>query len=122
MRPEGVTGLACKAAEVRIVDDYRGEVGDAGHDGGYKAPCEVRATSSCGLVHDGTHSIGTVNSPDKKGQTSRWYDVRLDGEEMANLVDREPDCWERERPEDEEGDKLSSRYAANRNACWHFVV
>ena len=122
MRPEGVTGLACKAAEVRIVDNYRGEVGDAGHDGGYKAPCEVRATSSCGLVHDRAHSIGTVNGPDKKGQASRWYDVRLDGEEMANLVDGEPDCWEGERPEDEEGDELSSCYAANRNAYWHFVV
>ena len=122
MRPEGVTGLACKAAKVRIVDNYRGEVGDAGHDGGYKAPHEIRATSSCRQVNNGTHSIGTGNGPDQKGDASCWRGVRLDGEEMANLVDGEPDCWEGEDPEDEEGDELLSCYAVNRNAYRHFVV
>ncbi len=46
------------------------------------------------------------NRPDEKSDTGRRDKVRFDREEMANLMHREPDCWQATNPEEKEADKV----------------
>lgn len=55
-------------------------------------------------MHDGPDAMSFEDRPDEEGKTSSRYKVRLDGEEMADLVDWKPDGRKREEPEEEEGD------------------
>lgn len=54
------------------------------------------------LLDDRTDTTGTYDSPDEEGDTGGRYNVSLDGEQVTNLVDGEPNGWQRAKPEDEE--------------------
>lgn len=55
-----------------------------------------------GLLDDGTDSTGTNDGPDEEGNAGGRDKIGFDGEEMADLVNWEPDGGERAEPEDEE--------------------
>lgn len=52
--------------------------------------------------------MGFENGPDEEGDTSSGYKVRFDCKEMADLVDRKPDCRKRSKPKEEKGDIVAS--------------
>ena len=59
------------------------------------------------LAHNRADTASTHDGPDEESDAGYWDKVRLDGEEMANLVHGEPDCWKRAEPEDEKGNPIS---------------
>jgi hypothetical protein len=64
--------------------------------------------NSVTLLDDGTDTTGTRNRPGEESDSSNGNYVSLDGEEMSDLVDREPESRKRAKPEDEEGSKVRS--------------
>lgn len=60
------------------------------------------------LMNNGADTMGSSDGPDEESNTSTGDKVGLDGKEMSNLVDREPDSWQAPKPEDEEADKFIS--------------
>lgn len=60
--------------------------------------------------------MSTNNSPDEKRDSSNWYHESFDREEMADLMDREPDCWQGAEPKDEKRNKSCGARATIRNA------
>jgi hypothetical protein len=65
-----------------------------------------------------SNAFGFDNCPDKENKTGGGNNVRLDGEEMSNLVDREPDSRQTAQPKDEEADEVAGVCA---RACWHAI-
>lgn len=59
-------------------------------------------------MDNGTNAMGFENGPDEEGDTSSGYKVRFDCKEMADLVDRKPDCRKRSKPKEEKGDIVAS--------------
>lgn len=59
-----------------------------------------------GLSDDGTDTTGAGDGPDEESNSCGWDEIGLDGEEMADFVDGEPDGGERAEPEDEERDEV----------------
>lgn len=59
------------------------------------------------LADDGTWTSGTDDGPDEECDASDGHDVGLDGKEVADFVDGEPNCGEGADPEDEERDPVS---------------
>ncbi len=57
-------------------------------------------------MDDGANSVSSSNSPSKVNNGRRWYEVRLDGEKMSDLVDGKPDCRQRASPKEEEGKEV----------------
>lgn len=71
------------------------------------------------LVHDWPKALGTGNSPGKEGEGCSRRVVRFNGEQMANLVDREPEGGERTEPEEEKADKI---HCVDAGARWDGVA
>lgn len=61
----------------------------------------------CLLVDDGTDAAGSVDTPSEEGETSDGDDIGFNCEEMADLVDWEPDRGKGNKPEDEEGGEIN---------------
>lgn len=59
------------------------------------------------LVYNRTDTVGFQYRPYEECNTSSGYKVCFDGEQMADLMDGKPDCWERAEPEEEEGDVVA---------------
>nr|POF18699.1 hypothetical protein CFP56_62207 [Quercus suber] len=108
LRPQRVIWSACETREIWVVHYQSRKVGNGGHDAFDDGPGQ--STSDCGrfLVYDRADSICTHDSPDEKGDTSRWDKVCLDSEQMADLMHWEPQEWERTQPEEEERHEVSS--------------
>lgn len=53
-------------------------------------PAQIRARQRRGLVDNGTDATGTHNGPDEEGDAGARHKVGLYGEEVADLVDGEP--------------------------------
>jgi hypothetical protein len=53
-------------------------------------PAQIRARQRRGLVDDGTDAAGAHNSPDEEGNAGARHKVGLYGEEVADLVNGEP--------------------------------
>lgn len=107
LRPQRRARGFREAREVRVVDDEGGEVGDGAHDALYDCPAEGRARERRGLVDDGADAVGAHDGPDEEGEARAGGYDRFGGEEVPDLVHGEPDCGEREEPEEEEGDEVS---------------
>ena len=44
-------------------------------------------------MNNGTDTVGFDDGPDEEDDTGRGHKVGLDSEQMANLVDWEPNSW-----------------------------
>ena len=84
------------------------KVGDSAHDALNDSPCELTTLKLSRLTNDRTETMCSNDSPDEEGNTSSRCDDRLDCEEMADLVDREPQCRQGAQPEEEEADEVAS--------------
>ena len=84
------------------------EIGNAAHDALDELPGQLTAADGRGLADNGTNTTRTGNGPDEEGQAAARDDIGLDGEEMADLVHREPDGRQRQQPEDEKRCVVSS--------------
>ena len=73
-------------------------VADARHDARDHPPSKVGSVQSCGLVDDRANAMCLHDTPDEEGDASCRGHDRLDSEEMANLVNREPDCGQGYQP------------------------
>lgn len=109
--PQGVAGLPGEAGEVRVVDDQGGEVGDGAHDALDELPGQGGPAQGGGLADDGADAARPHDGPDEEGDGRDGDEVGLDGEEVADLVDREPERWQADDPEDEETDPVRGRRA-----------
>lgn len=58
------------------------------------------------FVNDPACAMRSDQCPDEESDTSSGCDDGLDGEQMANLVNREPDEGKRASPEEDEGDEV----------------
>lgn len=122
MRPECVSWLIRETSEVGVVDDKCCEVSDGRHDALDHSPAERTAVSGTRLVDDGTNTVRPDDGPDEESNARGRYEVSLDGEQVTNLVDREPDGRQREEPKKEEGRKgLRGRARACRQAVWDVI-
>ena len=111
MRPQCCRWPRRETREIGIVDDEGCEVADGAHDTCDDAPCELGSLCGAALFDDGADAAGADNAPDEEGDATDWGDDGLDGEEMADLVDREPDEGQGAEPEDEKGDEVIDRGA-----------
>jgi len=102
LRPQRVLGLACETRKIGVVDNKSGKVGDTGHDTRNAAPRKGGSTGSSGLVDDRTDAFGTNDRPNEIRYASTRDKVGLDGKEVTDLVDWEPDGRKRSGPEEEE--------------------
>ena len=55
------------------------------------------------LTNNGTNTASSDDGPDEKRDTGSRNKIGLDGEQVANLMDGEPDGREGNEPEDEKG-------------------
>ena len=85
-----------EASKVGIIHNQCGEIGDGGHDGVHHSPSEFGSVDGARLNDDGANAMGSHNSPNAERNASNGSRVGLDGEEMPNLVNREPDGWQRQ--------------------------
>lgn len=106
LREKSIAGLAGETREIRVVDDEGSEVGDGGHDAGDDGPSQFGPLRFGGLMNDLASSSCSNEGPDEERDTSCGCDNGLDGEEMANFMDREPDEWQRSSPEENETDEI----------------
>lgn len=70
-------------------------------------------------MHDGPEALGAGNRPGKKGDGYSGRVVRFDGEQMADLVDGEPEGRERAEPEEEEAHEV---HCVDAGARWEGVT
>ena len=74
-------------------------------------------------MYNGSDSMSLDDRPDEKGNASRGYEEGFNGEEMADLVDREPDGWQAAGPEEEEADEVPCVCSgATRHAIGNILV
>ena len=106
--PKRILGFASETGKIRVVDDEGGEVGNRGHNAPDHFPTQIAAFGGATLVNDWTNAFGSHDGPDEEGNTSARNKVSFYSEEMADLVNREPDCWKRAEPEQEEGNEHDS--------------
>ena len=106
--PERISGLPCKTGKIRVVDDQGCKIGNGRHDALDHSPAQWSSRLGGWLVDDGTDTVSSDDGPDKKCHTCDGDEVGLDSEEMANLVDWEPDRRQTAKPEDEEAGEVSS--------------
>jgi len=59
------------------------------------------------LMNDRSDAMSAANGPSEEGEARNRHKVGLDSEEMADLVDREPDGRQREEPEQKKGHVVS---------------
>lgn len=59
-------------------------------------------------MNDWANPVSSDDGPDEEGNPGGGNDVSLDCEQVTDLVDWEPDRWQRAQPEDEERDKIHS--------------
>lgn len=62
---------------------------------------------SVATLHNWSNTASTDNGPDHESDSGDGNEVRLDSEEMTDLVNREPNSWEGAEPEDEERHPVS---------------
>jgi len=75
------------------------------------------------LADDGAGAASTHQGPDEKGDAGARHEVSLHCEEMADLMNREPDGGQRTKPEDEEGCIVGCRGARIfREGIWDGVT
>jgi len=73
------------------------------------------------LVNDWTNALGTNDSPDEEGQTSSGHDVSLNGEQMPDLLDGEPDRWQAAGPKEQKANEHDSVGAGGRDAIGDII-
>ena len=117
--PERVLWLAGKSGKVRIIHNKCRKVGNGGHDAANHEPTQCGAFGGTGLLDNGTDSLCANDGPDEESKTSRRYKVGLDGEEMADLVDGEPDGGQTTQPEQEEAHECHRVCARGRNSIFN---
>ena len=101
------------------VDDESCKVGDSSHDAGDDCPSQLGAACSGALLDHGSSTASSDECPDEERDTSSRRDDCLDGEEMANLVHREPDERKRTQPEKHKRDQVVDG-ASHGNRLCHF--
>lgn len=69
-------------------------------------------------MNDGANTLCANDSPDKEGDTSSGHKVGFDRKQMADLLDGEPDGWQRPQPKEEEGYELDR----GRAGAWNTVL
>ena len=121
LRPQGVAGLAGESSKVGIVDNEGGKVGNGGHDALDHLPGQVGAVDGVGLLGDGADAAGADDGPDEEGDAGDGHNVGLDGEEVADLVDGEPDGGQGAEPEEEEGDKVGGAGVGRAERVWDLL-
>lgn len=84
-----------------------GKVGNGRHDALDNSPAKLTTLQLCRLTDDRAKTVSSDNSPDEEGNASGRCNDRLDCEQVANLVDREPQGRQRAEPEEEEGDEVA---------------
>ena len=99
--------LAIRLIILRLRDGRQtGEVGDGRHDALHESPGPLSTGFGSGLANYGADPSRTDHRPDEESNASDGDNERLDGEQVADLVDGEPDGWEGKEPEEEEGHKV----------------
>jgi hypothetical protein len=96
-----------EAVEHARTYNERREVGNGRHDTLDKLPGEIAAMDCVSLLDDGANTTSADEGPDHESNAADRDEVRLDGEEMTDLVDREPNGRQGAEPEDEEGNPVS---------------
>ena len=106
MGPERVLGFPGEAGEIRVVDDQGREVGDRGHDSLDDGPAESASVLGGWLVHDRSDAVRADYGPDEECEACHGHEVGFDREQVADLMDGEPDRGQTAEPEEEEADKV----------------
>ena len=92
------------------------------HDTLDHSPSKSGTRSFTRLMDDWSEPVGFSYGPDEKGKTSSRNEIRFDSEQMADLVDGKPDCWERAKPEEKKGDVVPGISALVRERVWEVFV
>src|SRR5690606_18256044 len=92
LRPQGIARLDSKTREIRVINDESCKVGNGRHDTVDKSPSKFAAMDGMALLNNRAEATRFLNGPPKECEASNRDDIGLDGEEMADLMNREPDC------------------------------
>lgn len=75
------------------------------------------------MADDGADATRSHDCPDEECDGRDGDEVGLDGEKMADLVNREPESWQADQPEEEEADPVGRRRArVSRERVWNGIA
>lgn len=82
----------CTSEGLRVCYRLTSEVGNSAHNALYYGPGEFVSMQFGGLANDRSEALCSNDSPDEESNASCRCNDRLDSEQVADLVDREPQC------------------------------
>ena len=92
------------------IRDESSHVTDAAHQAADHSPAQFAPMYARRLVDDGSHTFRAHNAPYEERDARRGCDDCREGEEMADLVNGEPDRRQGDEPEEEEAHEITRRY------------